>query len=380
MRSELETSVQAVLLVHGISQDWRSWIAQSSRDSCRRNQGFRDRIMPRRELLTPAQREELLASPTEEIDLIRHYTFSTHDFAVIRRCRGDHNRLGFAVQLCYLRFPGRLIALGEVPYPPILGMVAAQLKVPTGAWNFYAERAETRREHLLELQEHFDFQTFTRAHYRQFALELAALADQTHQGIILARTLIEALRKAKIIIPGLPVVERMCAEVVSRAQRRLYRRLTALLSNDQRDKLDALLSLRDGSKQTTLAWLRQPVGAPSARNLLAHIERLQALRRIGLSTETGRNVHQNHLLRLAREGAQTTVYHLRDFEIERRNATLVAILLDTEATLTDEILDMHDRMIGSAFAKAKRSYEASFQESGKAINERSGCMRKSGWL
>jgi hypothetical protein len=80
------------------------------------------------------------------------------------------------------------------------------------------------------------------------------------------------------------------------------------------------------------------------------------------STETGRDVHQNHLLRLAREGAQTTVYHLRDFEAERRYATLVAILLDTEATLTDQILDMPDRMIGSAFAKAKRSYEASFRE------------------
>jgi hypothetical protein len=31
---------------------------------------------------------------------------------------------------------------------------------------------------------------------------------------------------------------------------------------------------------------------------------------------------------------------------------------------------MHDRMIGSAFAKAKRSYETSFQEVGKAINEK----------
>ena len=63
-------------------------------------------------------------------------------------------------------------------------------------------------------------------------------------------------------------------------------------------------------------------------------------------------------------------YHLRDLEAQRRHATLVAILLDTEATLTDEILDMHDRMIGSAFAKAKRSYEAAFQEAGKAINEK----------
>jgi hypothetical protein len=178
------------------------------------NEGFREGSMPRRELFTPVQREELLAFPAEEVDLIRNYTFSAHDLAVIRRCRGNHNRLGFSVQLCYLRFPGRLLGLDEVPYPPILGMAAAQLKVPTGAWNFYAEREETRREHLLELQEHFGFQTFTRAHYRQFASELAALSDQTHQGMLLAGALIEALRRAKIIIPGVPVIERLCAAVL----------------------------------------------------------------------------------------------------------------------------------------------------------------------
>jgi hypothetical protein len=60
---------------------------------------------------------------------------------------------------------------------------------------------------------------------------------------------------------------------------------------------------------------------------------LPALRQIGLSDEIGRVVHQNHLLRLAREGAQTTVYHLKDFEVELRHATLVAILLDTQSTL-----------------------------------------------
>jgi len=49
---------------------------------------------------------------------------------------------------------------------------------------------------------------------------------------------------------------------------------------------------------------------------------------------------------------------------------LVAILLESTATLTDEILDMHDRIIGSAFAKAKRIYTISFQESAKAMNEK----------
>jgi len=88
--------------------------------------------MPRRELRTSTQRDELLAFPTDETDLLRYHTFNTHDLAVIRRRRGDHNRLGFAVQLCYVRFPCRLLAVGETPYAPILAMAAAQLKSQRG--------------------------------------------------------------------------------------------------------------------------------------------------------------------------------------------------------------------------------------------------------
>jgi uncharacterized protein DUF4158 len=57
------------------------------------------------------------------------------------------------------------------------------------------------------------YQAFTVAHCRRFALELATLADQTHQGMRLAQALVESLRKAKIIIPGVPVLECLCADV-----------------------------------------------------------------------------------------------------------------------------------------------------------------------
>lgn len=58
--------------------------------------------MPRRRLLTPVERIGLLAFSTTDDDLIRYYTFSEPDLSVIRQRRGNHNRLGFAVQLCYL--------------------------------------------------------------------------------------------------------------------------------------------------------------------------------------------------------------------------------------------------------------------------------------
>jgi TnpA family transposase len=77
--------------------------------------------------------------------------------AAVRQHRGDHNRLGFAVQLCYLRYPGRVLAENETPPATLLGIVAAQLQVQPALWGQYAQRDETRREHLIELQHLYGF-------------------------------------------------------------------------------------------------------------------------------------------------------------------------------------------------------------------------------
>jgi TnpA family transposase len=72
--------------------------------------------MPRRSILSAAERESLLALPDAKDDLIRYYTFSESDLSIIRQRRGPANRLGFAVQLCYLRFPGVILGVDEPPF------------------------------------------------------------------------------------------------------------------------------------------------------------------------------------------------------------------------------------------------------------------------
>ena len=61
----------------------------------------------RRQQLSEAQITALLDPPTDQRELGRHYTLFAADLAAIRRCRGDCNRLGHALMLCYLRYPGR---------------------------------------------------------------------------------------------------------------------------------------------------------------------------------------------------------------------------------------------------------------------------------
>jgi TnpA family transposase len=278
--------------------------------------------------------------------------------------------LGVGIQLCYLRHLGRVLGTDEAPDAQLLDLVAAQLKVPAAVWDLYANRDQTRREHLQEILERLSLKQFDRVTHREIAKWLLATALQTTQGLVLAQAVVEELRRRCVVLPPVLVIERICSEVATRAQRHVHRALTESLTDEQRKKLDRLLESGDDGSHSLLAWLRLPPGAASARNILSHIERLLEIRSIGISVETGRKVHQNRLLRLAREGAQTAVFQLQQYEIERRHATLVAILVEATATLTDEILDLHDRMIGSFFTKAKNKHEKTFAAAGKAINEK----------
>ncbi|HHN8476448.1 TPA: DUF4158 domain-containing protein, partial [Morganella morganii] len=308
--------------------------------------------------------------PDAKDELIRHYTFNETDLSVIRQRRGAANRLGFAVQLCYLRFPGIFLGVDDPPFLPLLRMVAAQLKVPVESWNHYGQREQTRREHLVELQTVFGFKPFTMSHYRQAVHTLTELALQTDKGIVLASPLVENLRRQSIILPAMNAIERASAEAITRANRSIHAALADSLIPVHRQRLDELLKRKDGSKMTWLAWLRQSPAKPNSRHMLEHIERLKAWQALDLPAGIERQVHQNRLLKIAREGGQMTPADLVKFESQRRYATLVALAIEGMATVTDEIIDLHDRIIGKLFNAAKNKHQQQFQASGKAINDK----------
>src|SRR5215471_327315 len=84
------------------------------------------------------------------------------------------------------------------------------------------------------------------------------------------------------------------------------------LSEQQSAALDGLLEIRPTGGQSILAWLRQTAYAATPGNFPKLIERLRIVRAIGIEPERTTRIHQNHWLKLAREGGQTTVQHLAE--------------------------------------------------------------------
>ena len=70
--------------------------------------------MAHRTILTERQRSALFDLPTDETVMLRHYTLADDDIEHINERRRPENKVGFALQLCALRYPGRLLLSGEV--------------------------------------------------------------------------------------------------------------------------------------------------------------------------------------------------------------------------------------------------------------------------
>ena len=152
----------------------------------------------------------------------------------------------------------------------------------------------------------------TRVLYRELATWLLPTALATDHGPTLVTTLLEELRARRIVCPSLPAIERLAGSVRARAQRQLWRRLADGLTDQQRQALDQLLEVRVGGGQSTLAWLRQTAYGATTGNFPKLIERLSLVRALGIEPERATRVHQNHWLKLAHEGGQSTVQQLSE--------------------------------------------------------------------
>ncbi len=198
--------------------------------------------MARRAVLTARQRETLFALPSDEATLLKHYVLSEADLVHVHRRRRPRNRLGFALQLCAFRYPGRLLQPGELIPEPVLAFVGAQLGIAADVLLDYAARSETHYEHSAALQRLYGYRPFegsARARVRDWLIDAAEAARSNEA---LAAAMLEELRRHRVIVPGPTAVERACADALVAAERRVAQRIADRLDPATRRRLMRMLT------------------------------------------------------------------------------------------------------------------------------------------
>jgi TnpA family transposase len=183
--------------------------------------------MARRRLLSDEQMATFWAWAIDEREIVRHYTLSAADIELVGKRRVGATRLGFAVLLCVMRFPGRVLDVQETPPAAVLAFIAGQVGVPVAEFATYQQRATNRREHIAELMQVLGCRPFD----AEAASDLMAFAVTLAQGMPrlerLIAAVIEEARKRRVLLPSPRAIDLLCQQARVRSERLLYKALTS---------------------------------------------------------------------------------------------------------------------------------------------------------
>ena len=191
-------------------------------------------------------------------------------------------RLGFALQLCTVRFLGTFLDDPTEAPLGVVGILARQLGIAgVGDLGRYAV-SERRRDHTVEIRERYGYRSFADASRRWRLLRwLYALCwTGTDRPGALFDQATAWLVTHKVLLPGASVLERTIARVRIRANSRLWHLLVARVTPDQKERLDALLVVPEGGRQSPMDRLRSGPTLQSTAELARAIKRLDDVRQI----------------------------------------------------------------------------------------------------
>lgn len=311
--------------------------------------------------LTEEQRQRygrFSGEPTPEI-LARYFHVDDSDRERIAGHRGEHNRLGFAVQLCTVRFLGTFLEdLRDVP-TIVLKVLAHQLGMEQAEGFTSYCTGEQRWEHAEEIRQHYGYQPFSDP-FVQFRLNrwlYAVCWTGTDRPGALFERATSWLLSHKILLPGVTVLERHVARLRKQVQERLWKALGRGVSPAVQARLLALLPVPAQDPPSQLDRLRQGPFRRSAPELVRALHRIDTIRALGLPVNVSPRIPPGRIQALARFAMTAKVSALERLPAARRLATLVALAVMLEATALDEALDLLDILLTEVFSDATAAGE-----------------------
>ena len=293
-------------------------------------------------------------------DLERCFFLDDTDLERVRRRRGDHNRLGFALQLGTLRYLGALLPDPTDAPTTVIDYLAEQLDIEdASSIKQYTTRRNTHFEHAAEIAATYGYLNFADAE-RDLARWIEDRSWTTGDG---PKALFDGahrwLRARRVLLPGLTRLERLVVQTRDQATQRLHEVMASQVNARQMTQLESLLEVQDGDRVSTLDRLRRGPTVPSAKALVVALDRIKEINALGVSDVDIEVVPVRRVRELARWGMTAKAPALRRHLPMRRTATLLATAVYLEAKAIDDALELFDLlMTNDLIAKARRQAKA----------------------
>ena len=206
-----------------------------------------------------------------QYSLIEYGQLSDTDLTLISKCRGEHNKLGFAYQLIFIRLLNRVPCQSPLELiEEIVIYAGMQLALDSVMIDVYSSRQKIAAHQKIIIT-HLQCSVFndqTQTLLKDFIFQQALQFEPIS---LLQIKSVEFLRELKILLPAEDTLLRIVRMQRSAARQLLFDKIHACLSPDIINKLDALLNVV--SDYSPIEHLKSPVKNASPETVLNLIGR-----------------------------------------------------------------------------------------------------------
>jgi TnpA family transposase len=191
----------------------------------------------------------------------------------------------------------------------------------------------------------------------------------TRNNAELSELFVQECRTRKTILPGITIIERLCAEARLSAEREVVGRIAERLDDDMKKKLNAMLTKTIDGRLTLHGWLKRFEVGHNSADVNRLLDKLEYLKELNIPEAVLEGIPPHRVIWLRQQGEAYYADGLRDINETRRLAILAVCSIEWKAMINDAILETHDRIVGKLYAACKRMCDDQLLDQKKLAHE-----------
>ena len=327
-----------------------------------------------------------MARRLELDELVEHFTLLPDEVARLRNKSGP-TRLGFALLLKFFTHRGRFPAgRGELA-DEVVEFVAKQVGVAGAELGFYDWSGRQIKAHRSEIRGSLGFRECSVADAEKLTAWLAEHVAQAERRPDQVRVeLLAHCWEERIEPPGRTRVERILASALYQGEETLFAGVTSRLPPEVPTRLVTLIVAGGdgeddegragiGGGPSVLALIKTDPGNVSLESMLTEIDKLLAVRAVGVPAEVFADVAPRVLAGWRAQAAVESPSHLRAHPNPAKTLTLLAALLHIrEREITDTLVELLIATVHRINARAEKKVTAELINAFKKVTDKENIL------
>lgn len=302
-----------------------------------------------------------------QYSLIEYGHLNEADRTLIKRCRGEHNKLGFAYQLIFIRLLNKVPC--QSPFEIIEEIViyaGMQLALDNALIRSYFNR-QTIADHqkiIIAYLQCSEFNDYSKTQLKDFIFQKALQFEPIS---LLQIKSVEFLRELKILLPAEDTLLRIVRAQRAAARQLLFDKIHTCLSPEIIDKLDALLKVE--SDYSLIEDLKSPIKNASPETILNLIKRSECIVATGALQIDLSHVNNNYQRTLANEVKRCSADRIKKMEPTRRYTALICFLKQAWQNFMDLLVSSYIKLVNAAYTRSDNQIDKEFKQNEAMIRE-----------